>query len=323
MNINPIRLHLIFLTGLLIFCAPVFAQAPMFGWYQPVNIEATWVYENVDDPFDTYTESVFQLFEYEGHPAYKMGRAEDDYIILYSFRGEISVYGVFHSGELHDPDHDIVLGEVVDGMAFSDCFEIVTCDTTMIRVWDELDPTLRSLYGMDEGLDMILFVAYDVGYEPNLHNTIVESNLPAGVIPPTGAVTGLDWYLRGIGTIDLVEVDAETGGIVEHYELVEVSPVGDSPSADLRLHQSHPNPFNPATTISFELPQAGPVTLRIYDARGLMVRNLLADEVFPSGHNQAVWRGRDDAGQPVAAGVYYSQLVTESGRDTRPMMLVK
>ena len=323
MNTRFFRLNLIILANLLIFTASVSAQEPMFGWYQPVNLGAAWTYENVDDPFDTYTESVFELFEYEGNPAYKMGRAADDYIILYSFRGVISVYAVVLPGEFLDPDHDVVLGELTDGMTFADCFEIVTCDTTMIRVWDELDPSLRSIYGMDEGLDMILFVAYDVGYEPNIHNVVVASNLPTGVTPPEGAVTGLDWYLRGVGTIDMREVDAETGGIVERYELVGISPVDDSPSAELRLHQNHPNPFNPSTTIAFELAKSGPVTLRVFDARGHMIRNLLSDEVYPAGHNQAVWRGRDDAGRPVAAGVYYSQIVTDGGRETRPMMLVK
>ena len=65
------------------------------------------------------------------------------------------------------------------------------------------------------------------------------------------------------------------------------------------------------------------MTLSIFDARGRMVRNLLTDEVLPTGHNQAVWRGRDNAGRPAASGVYFSVLVTENGRETRPMMLVK
>ncbi len=105
MNTRYFRLSLIILANLLILTASVSAQEPMFGWYQPVNLGAAWTYENVDDPFDTYTESVFELFEYEGNPAYKMGRAADDYIILYSFRGVISVYAVVLPGEFLDPDH--------------------------------------------------------------------------------------------------------------------------------------------------------------------------------------------------------------------------
>jgi hypothetical protein len=323
MNIISFRLSLIILTGLLIITVPVTAQESLMGWYFPLNPGATWTYENLDDPFDTYTESVFEVFEYEGHPAYKKGRADDDYVVVYSFRGIVSVYAVVLPEGTFDLSEDLVLAEVVDGDIFDDCFES-PCEKVLIRTWASLDPTLRSIYGMDPGLtDMLMFAGYDPNFPPNLHNVVVESNLPSGVTAPVGAVTDIDWYLRGVGSLVEWDLDPQSGGVEEKFELVEVSPVQDNPNVALYLHQNHPNPFNPSTTIAFELPQSRSGTLRIFDARGHIVRTLLTDEVLPAGLNQAVWRGRDDAGLPVAAGVYYSQLVTEDGRETRPMMLLK
>ena len=323
MSIRSFRLSLIILAGQLVITTSVSAREPMIGWYFPLNPGATWTYENVDDPFDTYTESVFETFEYEGHPAYKKGRAADDYVIVYSFRGTVTVYAVVLPEGTIDLSEDLVLAEVVDGHIFEDCFEL-PCEKVLIRVWENLDPTLRSIYGMDPGLtDMLMFAAYDAGYPPNIHNAVVESNLPDGVTAPIGAITDIDWYLRGIGLLEEWDIDAPSGGVEEKFELVEVSPVQDIPHTTLHLHQNQPNPFNPSTTIAFELPQTGPVDLKIFDSRGRLVRTLLVGDVFPSGRSQTVWRGRDDAGHKVAAGIYFSQLVTEDGRETRPMMLVK
>lgn len=323
MSKRTIHLGLIILAGLLIITAPVTAREPVMGWYYPLNLGASWTYQNVDDPFDTYTESVFDVFEYEGQPAYKLGRALDDYVVVHSTMGVVTVFAVVLPGKILDLDENLVLEDITDGGTFEDCFES-PCETILIRTWDTLDPALRSIYEMDPGLtDMLMFAAYDPSYPPNLHNVVVESNLPEGVTPPVGAVTDLDWYLRGIGLVMQIDVDAPSGGVEEQYELVAVSPVSASPNTALRLHQNQPNPFNPTTTIAFELAKSGTVDLSVFDARGRLVRTLLADETLPAGPGQTVWRGRDDAGLPVAAGVYFSVLATEDGRETRPMTLVK
>lgn len=86
--------------------------------------------------------------------------------------------------------------------------------------------------------------------------------------------------------------------------------------------QSHPNPFNPSTTIRFELPQSGPVELTIYDAAGRRVRTLL-HEARDAGSHDVVWRGLDDSGQPVASGVYTCRLRAGSYEETRRMTLIK
>ncbi len=71
---------------------------------------------------------------------------------------------------------------------------------------------------------------------------------------------------------------------------------------------AHPNPFNPKTHLDFTLPTAGAVTLRIHDARGRQVRELVASEQFTAGQHSRVWDGRDDLAQELPSGVYLLHL---------------
>ncbi len=78
-----------------------------------------------------------------------------------------------------------------------------------------------------------------------------------------------------------------------------------------RLLQNHPNPFNPQTTISFDLPRPAAVSLRVFDVSGRLVRALLEGEVVAEGRQEVVWDGRDDGGRRVGSGTYFYRL--ESG----------
>jgi flagellar hook assembly protein FlgD len=75
----------------------------------------------------------------------------------------------------------------------------------------------------------------------------------------------------------------------------------------------YPNPFNPATTVTFALPEAGRARLAVYDLRGRLVRTL-ADESFSVGPQQVPWDGRDDQGNPLASGVYFGKLTLPGGK---------
>ena len=94
------------------------------------------------------------------------------------------------------------------------------------------------------------------------------------------------------------------------------------PGATTSLNQNHPNPFNPTTTISWQLARAGRVSLRVFDARGRLVRTLVDDE-RGAGAGSAQWNGNDDRGRPVPSGVYFYRLRTGSQTHTRRMTLVK
>jgi hypothetical protein len=96
----------------------------------------------------------------------------------------------------------------------------------------------------------------------------------------------------------------------------------DAPDPRLALHPNHPNPFNPSTAISYELPARGRVTLRVFDAKGRLVRTLV-DAVEPAGVRNARWDGRNDAGAVVGSGVYFCRLETAGISRSRKMVLLK
>ncbi len=89
-----------------------------------------------------------------------------------------------------------------------------------------------------------------------------------------------------------------------------------------RLNQNHPNPFNPRTTISFSLAQAGPTKLFIFDVAGRKVRTLV-DGDKEAGFHSLIWDGLDDSGRPVASGLFWSQLSVEDFSSNRKMVVLK
>ena len=70
------------------------------------------------------------------------------------------------------------------------------------------------------------------------------------------------------------------------------------------LRGNWPNPFNAATVIGFDLPQAQPLYLTIYDVLGQPVRQLHAGEVLSAGIHKTIWNGRDQKNRLAASGIY-------------------
>ena len=102
-----------------------------------------------------------------------------------------------------------------------------------------------------------------------------------------------------------------------------IDAVGDETApARVVLQQNHPNPFNPATTIRFELPSNQPVQLSVYSVDGRHVATLL-QERMPAGVHAVTWSGRDDRGRSVASGTYFYRLQTRDWQQTRRMTLVR
>lgn len=98
---------------------------------------------------------------------------------------------------------------------------------------------------------------------------------------------------------------------------------GELPPQAYRAFPNHPNPFNPRTTLAFDLPAAeARVSLRLFDLQGRLVASLV-DGPLPAGRHQVAWTGVDDAGRAVASGVYVSVLESSHGRSSHKLTLVR
>jgi predicted outer membrane repeat protein len=92
--------------------------------------------------------------------------------------------------------------------------------------------------------------------------------------------------------------------------------------AYLTVGQPFPNPFNPLTSITYSIPEAAPVSIRIYDIHGHLVAEL--DNGYRSkGEHRVSWEGKDHNGDSVASGVYFCRLQIHGRVLTRKMMLVR
>ena len=92
---------------------------------------------------------------------------------------------------------------------------------------------------------------------------------------------------------------------------------------EFALLQNFPNPFNPETTIGYELAESADVTLQIYNVVGQVVRTLMASESQSVGRYQVRWDGMDDRGTPVSSGIYFYQISAGKFQDVRKLMLLK
>jgi len=114
-------------------------------------------------------------------------------------------------------------------------------------------------------------------------------------------------------------------GRVNAYNALIATGVGESDPTTLGrvAHASFPNPFNPVTTVAYELPRPAHVDLRVYSISGRLVCTLLDSESQQVGSHAEPWRGRDDSGRRVASGAYFYRLNVDGEMHTAKMILVK
>jgi len=143
-------------------------------------------------------------------------------------------------------------------------------------------------------------------------------------LPGAAAGTVLEYYLAAGDAAGIGAVDPATGASMPLRIVIAGAPTGagDLPAARTALLAVLPNPFNPRAEIRYILARAGRATVRVHDVRGAVIRTLLAADL-PAGPGAVVWDGRDDAGGPVASGVYFCRLAADGVADTRRLTLVR
>ncbi|MCE5251256.1 T9SS type A sorting domain-containing protein [bacterium] len=120
-------------------------------------------------------------------------------------------------------------------------------------------------------------------------------------------------------------------GVFNHYIVIydfkpetfeKITSVEETQPEEFSITGNYPNPFNPATTIDFTLPEAGYADLAVYNVAGQKICELVSG-ILPAGRHSVVWDGRDQNGKSVSSGVYITRLMMRDKVTTRSMMLLK
>ena len=90
----------------------------------------------------------------------------------------------------------------------------------------------------------------------------------------------------------------------------------------VNLHKNYPNPFNPKTTISYNLKEDTFINLTIYDLVGKQVKTLINGKE-KSGNRHIQWDATNLHGYPVPSGTYLYKIETDNFSQTKKMILLK
>jgi hypothetical protein len=101
-----------------------------------------------------------------------------------------------------------------------------------------------------------------------------------------------------------------------------VEPPADFFPAGAILAPARPNPFTPSTQLAIRVPEAGDVSLVVYDVSGRAVRTLI-DGALPAGDARVAWDGRDGRGEPLPSGTYFARLTAGNRSETQKLSLVR
>ncbi len=178
--------------------------------------------------------------------------------------------------------------------------------------------------------------------------TVIVKNLRTGetsaeAVGPTGyfAAAWADLTRKAVieagDKVEIVVTDS-SGEIASGPIVQEITPeairdavvnvrlrLGDIIPAKSLLLQNYPNPFNPETWIPYHLRDAAPVSIKIYNASGQLVRMLDVGHkdagIYASRSRAAYWDGKNEAGEKVASGIYFYTITAGDFSATRKMVV--
>ena len=122
-----------------------------------------------------------------------------------------------------------------------------------------------------------------------------------------------EFQLEGMGSFSL-------DGNIESLILKKAESLGTPQT--FSLHPAFPNPFNPSTTISYDLPISAFVTLRIFDLLGHK-KVVLVNQYMDAGNHKIGWDSNNISGDIAGTGVYFIVLETEYFSETQKLLLIK
>ena len=115
-------------------------------------------------------------------------------------------------------------------------------------------------------------------------------------------------------TAEILEITFENVSVDDMVELMSQIPIG--------FLKNSPNPFNPTTTISFELSESGKTQIEIFNVKGQKVKTLL-DEEMEIGKHSVTWSGTDGNNRQAASGIYFYRISVNNKQKINKMIMLK
>jgi hypothetical protein len=228
--------------------------------------------------------------------------------------------------------------ENLDGLIAFELIPTVTEEGTVVSItMSNRSSTLKGARLLVETADGCRIISATKGDALVRHGDVFFGKIPGfNGIEICVAALGIERPLAGSGEIAKVLVKS-TGTVNVSLAEIEVRDIEnrqfvlegtggyegpDIPEADA-LNQNFPNPFNPSTTVAFDLAKPATVRIGIYDVSGRLVRTLV-DRSMEAGSHEVGWNGTNNAGIGVPSGLYFYRMSTSEGfMATRKMILLR
>lgn len=128
------------------------------------------------------------------------------------------------------------------------------------------------------------------------------------------------------GLADFNGIPHNVSYVNQEIPLPVKKPIPSKIPTTFKLHANYPNPFNPITTLRFDIPPSGPglvnTKLMIYNSLGQLIRNLYQDKLNP-GSYEVQWDGTTDFGNSTPSGVYFVLFKADGYSQSRKLVLLK
>jgi len=111
--------------------------------------------------------------------------------------------------------------------------------------------------------------------------------------------------------------------IIENGTLISVGEKKTEVDQDFILNQNYPNPFNPSTTIEYQVRKPSHVFIAVYNASGVLIRNLVNGFHIAGTYETVFDAGRGAQGSNFSSGVYFYKIVAGNFAEARRMLLIK
>ncbi|MEE9166307.1 MAG: PQQ-dependent sugar dehydrogenase [Candidatus Neomarinimicrobiota bacterium] len=261
-------------------------------------------YNGIDPPTSS------ELFQMGPWSVTSFGVDKDNELYICTFNGKI--YRMERASQPAEPfdlifPYDSTTIEITQDNFWTD---------TLYFAWEESGYPVTYSFVLTEGLSIFNFGESTINTRKVPYYQIKNVMYSAGVEIVTGTwtVVASDGIVKREGGNGPFTLTIDGSGVsVERTDLIP---------GVFALHQNHPNPFNPVTTLQYDLPERSEVVLTIYDILGRVVRTLVQGMEQP-GYKSVTWDGTDDRGEMGSGGVYLYQIRIGDFTQTRKMALLR